>query len=382
MSVQILHSGFDGLKFTVQAEIPLPLREQLASAKEFAIQTGQDCFLRIGEITLFVSPKGGRNFVAHTGETGAVWLFQDPMNRTAYNPAITVDFRAFGLATGGLDHAEKHFREVMDALEIPYGEHQLRVTRTDYAVDFLAPWFEPDRRCLITPPGTKTTEYTGVDETITQARGARVTGLRSGAVANRQLAIYDKRLEVIQKSKHGWLTLWNAERAKCGQDPLDLSDQSASQVWRFELRLGSKQLREKFEIHSWADVRESLGDAYNDAFQRLRYTIPTHDSNRARWPTHELWHAFADTINNDLDVHRCGVLPSEVVYANRIAKMRELDRQILGLFFTRAAISEIGEDEFFEFMDRHTTALQYLTDEHPKTIGERLQKAAGKYCWV
>ncbi|PLS19842.1 hypothetical protein [Neptunicoccus cionae] len=382
MSVQILHRGFDGLKFTVQAEIPLTLRAELAAAREFAKKIGQDCYTQFGETVLFVSPSRGRNFLARTGETGAIWLFQDPLDRIAFNPAITVDFRAFGLATGGLDHAEQHFREVMEALEIPYGEHQLRVTRTDFAVDFLAPWFEPDRCCLIAPPGTSTTEDTGVDETTTEARGARVTGLRAGKIANRQLAIYDKRLEVMQKAKHGWLTIWNAERARCGEDPLDLTDQSTSQVWRFELRLGSKQLRNKFEIHSWADVRAKLGDAFRDAVQRMRYTIPTHDSNRARWPTHELWQTFAETVTTDLTEHRSGVSPSDVVLANRTAKMRELDRQILGLFFTRAAISEVGENEFFDFMDRHTATLRDMSEEHPKTVGERLQKAAGKYCWV
>jgi hypothetical protein len=58
-----------------------------------------------------------------------------------------VNFRAFGLATRGLDHAERHFREVMEALAIPYGEHQLRLSRVDFAVDMLAPWFEPERWC-------------------------------------------------------------------------------------------------------------------------------------------------------------------------------------------------------------------------------------------
>jgi hypothetical protein len=32
-----------------------------------------------------------------------------------------------------------------------------------------------------------------------------VSGLRAGAIANRQLAIYDKRAEVIAKGKMGWL---------------------------------------------------------------------------------------------------------------------------------------------------------------------------------
>lgn len=78
-------------------------------------------------------------FNAHTGDHGAVWLFQDPEDRIPNNPGITVDFRAFGLATGGLDHAEQHFRDCMTAFGIPYVETQQRVARADFAVDFLAP---------------------------------------------------------------------------------------------------------------------------------------------------------------------------------------------------------------------------------------------------
>lgn len=33
-------------------------------------------------------------------------------------------------------------------------------------------------------------------------------------------------------------------------------------------------------------------------------------------------------------------------------KIRELDRQLLGLFVTRAAVLEVVEDGFFEFMGR------------------------------
>ena len=41
----------------------------------------------------------------------------------------------------------------------------MRVSRVDFAVDMLAPWFEPDRNALVAPPGTKAEEYTGIDET-------------------------------------------------------------------------------------------------------------------------------------------------------------------------------------------------------------------------
>lgn len=148
------------------------------------------------------------------------------------------------------------------------------------------------------------------------------------------------------------------------------------------MRLGQKQLRGKFEMHTWQDLRDTLGDAYNDALRRLRYCIPNGDSNRARWPAHELWHMFDNNIRNNLAVHRCGVLPNQVIFANKIAKMRELDRQLLGLFVSRAAISEVTPDEFDGFMEGHVDALLRYSEEHPKTLEERLQIASGRYRWT
>tara|TARA_R110002094_G_scaffold200383_2_gene172065 strand:- start:1954 stop:3105 length:1152 start_codon:yes stop_codon:yes gene_type:complete len=379
MDAQILHSGFDGLKFTIQTDICPALREKLHSAKEHAKNTHSDCVLDFGTIKLNITNKGARGFTAHTGDHGAVWLFQDPEDRIPNNPGITADFRAFGLATGGLDGAEEHFRTCMDAFGIPYVETQLRVARADYAVDFLAPWVEPNRECLVVPPRTKVTEYTGVNETATISNGARVTGLRAGAVANRQIAIYDKRAEVIQSNKLGWLTIWNDARKVSGHAPIDLKDRDTSQVWRIEMRLGSKQLRNRFELRNWDDIRDTIGDAFTDATSRVRCCEPTHDRNRARWPVHSLWRLFESVIGNDLQHNCCGVLPSDVIHANRAAKMREIDAQLCGLFVTRAAISGVQADAFEGFMENHVNALLRYCEEHPTSLDERLGKAKARY---
>lgn len=267
----------------------------------------------------------------------------------------------------------------MSAFGIPCVETQLRVARADFAVDVLAPWFEPDREALVVPPGTKVTEYTGVAETATVASGARVVGLRAGAISNRQLAIYDKRTEVMQTNKMGWLTIWNAALEAQGIPPLDLNDRDASQVWRFEMRLGSKQLRNRFEMRSWQDVHDIVGDAFSDAMRRMRYRIPTIDSNRARWLIHGIWRQFEAVVDNDLMQNCAGVLPSDVIQANRAAKMRELDAQLGGLFVTRAAISDVNAKEFADFMENHVEALIRQTQEHPIAIEEPLAKAKAKY---
>ncbi|MBL4874300.1 MAG: hypothetical protein JKY41_13175 [Rhodobacteraceae bacterium] len=379
MNVDILHSGFDGLKFTLQTDIPPALREKLAFAKQYAKQNYSDCLVQFGSIALSVTSKGARGFTTHTGDLGAVWLLQDPEDRIPNNPGITVDFRAFGLAIGGLEAAEKHFRECMEAFGINYVETQLRVTRADFAVDFLAPWFEPDRESLIVPPGTTVTEYVDENLTVTVSNGSRVVGLRAGAIANRQIAIYDKRAEVLKSNKMGWETIWNAALKAKGKPPIDLTDRMTGQVWRFEMRLGSKQLRNRFEMRSWQDVRDTIGDAFADSLKRVRYCTPIADPNRSRWPTHELWRQFDDVISNDLLQNCAGVLPSDVIHANRAAKMRELDTLLSGLFITRAAISNVSAADFEKFMDRHVETLIPLIREHLMPINERIAKARGRY---
>ncbi|NRB19446.1 MAG: hypothetical protein HRU33_18265 [Rhodobacteraceae bacterium] len=55
---------------------------------------------------------------------------------------------------------------------------------------------------------------------------------------------------------------------------LDLSGRDTSQLWRFELRMGSKQLRNKFEMRDWQDLRDIIGGAFTDTLSRVRYTTP------------------------------------------------------------------------------------------------------------
>ena len=91
----ILHSGFDGLKFTIQADIPPELRKRLFDAKAQAIKINQDSILELNGVALAVRRTGGSAFSAHTGEYGTEWYFLNPENRAANNPGITVDFRNF-----------------------------------------------------------------------------------------------------------------------------------------------------------------------------------------------------------------------------------------------------------------------------------------------
>lgn len=146
-------------------------RAALADAKIQAIKTNSDSVLELNGLQLAVRRNGGSAFSTHTGEYGAEWYFLDPENRAPNNPGVTVDFRAFLLATGGLEAPQQHFDTCMTDFGIRYTEAQLRVSRVDFAVDILAPWFEPNREALVVPPGTHIQEYTDL-ETETHSIGA------------------------------------------------------------------------------------------------------------------------------------------------------------------------------------------------------------------
>jgi len=62
--------------------------------------------------------------------------------------------------------------------------------------------------------------------------------------------------------------------------------------------------------------------------------------------------------------------------------MREIDAQLLGLFVTCAAISDVPSGNFHEFMEDHVSALQRHSDEHPVALDERIGKAGTRYRWV
>ena len=69
MEAIVVHSGFDSLKVTVQADISPEFRAALADAKVQAIKTNSDCVLKIGDMQLAVRRSGGSAFSAHTGNT-------------------------------------------------------------------------------------------------------------------------------------------------------------------------------------------------------------------------------------------------------------------------------------------------------------------------
>ncbi|WIY24563.1 hypothetical protein [Parasedimentitalea psychrophila] len=59
--------------------------------------------------------------------------------------------------------------------------------------------------------------------------------------------------------------------------------------------------------------------------------------------------------------------------------MRDLDALLVGIFITRAAISDVSGDDFDDFMDNHVEALMRQAKEHPVPVEDRIGKARARY---
>ena len=78
MSVEIVHAGFDHLKFSIQTDIPDELRQTLHVAKLEAINSNGESLINFNGISFKVRRTGGAGFSVSSGEFGAEWYFQDP----------------------------------------------------------------------------------------------------------------------------------------------------------------------------------------------------------------------------------------------------------------------------------------------------------------
>lgn len=379
MDTTVLHAGFDGLKVNVDTVISMTTRKAMADAKEIALDQKSPVPVTIGGLEFAVRHTGNRAFSIHTGDYGAEFFLHDPESVSGIGPGVTMDFRAFFLATEGLEGARAYFDKTMTALGVKFQPDQMRVSRVDFAVDFLAPWFEPDTEAVVLAARTSKRESREKDSRETFFANTEVTGITCGHVSNRQLVMYDKRAEVIGKRKPGWLVIWNQNRELQGQPKLDLSDNQQSRIWRFENRVGSKCLRRRWEIKSWSDLDAMIGDVFDESLKKMSYRIPSQDSNRSRWAEHELWKLLRAVYRMGLARHRSGVVPNEVREVNRAEHQRMLDQNILGNLIARAVSAGIGEKHLWGYARLHINELERASKRESRTIGERVAKAEGKY---
>ena len=226
-------------------------------------------------------------------------------------PSFFVTYSSLALWHEGLENLHLRFLAWADSVGLVPSKPET-ISRVDYAVDFYLPVMD-----------------FGADDFVSQAikdvqhrKNGQVQTFRIGQDSI-VLRVYNKGDEVREQSGKYWLhSLWGYEE----------------DVWRIEYQVRKDTLRE-FGISSLANLLSRYGVILSHlAHEHTRLTIPSEDSNRARWQTHPLWKSLQDHYSTlpigfndnefnrnahlDARLERCYV--SMLGYAKRISAIKAL----------------------------------------------------------
>jgi hypothetical protein len=222
------------------------------------------------------------------------------------------------------------------------GAPQESIGRIDFAIDFQMPVaFElhPDR--FVAHSRTVTSEHNypisptkiSPNEFHVIYSGRRASSVTVGKMPGRQIIVYDKRHEAIHKQKTFWFDIWGIDRK-------DFSDA----VWRVEIRAGKKHLK-NWNITTFADIGNQIGDLIFHAVKCVRYIIPDSDENVTRLHLDRFWRAVHKEVESALSEHISGVLPGRILAGEREVIRQRYISQICSLIPGAMVASGYSEKE-------------------------------------
>lgn len=321
--VKLLYAGFDTFDFAVRGSFPQEVLDQLEAGRDEAEERQDKVLIRIGpnqfkaHIESF-GKKGGYRYLFDTGPLGAKWMIKRNTDANQWN--IFVSPRATMLLAYG-------YRETFDRLHQAFIEMggqatEHSINRVDFAMDFETSGFELHPEQIVAHSHTKVAPYWSKKESELDPfqpssvyRGRLAESATIGKQPGRQIIIYNKRREAIERQKWFWFEAWGKDRHN-----------QTLEVWRIEVRAGKKELKEKYWITSIEDFYASIGDVIINALHDIRYLDDFQgDSNVSRQELHPLWHAAQETAAWDLTELCSGLTPGQVREVERtLAKERYL----------------------------------------------------------
>ncbi|WFE75750.1 hypothetical protein [Roseinatronobacter sp. S2] len=382
--MQLIQTGFDGLDISYKLTICEELAEKLEAQR--AIAEAPDSYLGLLQhngVRMIVhasGAKGGYAFRCDTGLGGPFgenWFFKKPNGR-ADDWGVRVSCNALPLALNGLSKVRASIEATLSALGMKYEAGRESIGRVDVACDILAPDFVADRDHFVAHAQSTISEIM-TDLMQIVGRSGRVETITIGKNPQRQVVLYDKRAEVIAKGKSYWWPIWDAALAAQGLPPLDPTDRAQSSVWRIEIRAYKRHLKDKWGVTTWGDLREKLPEILHYSLCDVRYTLPTGDSNRARWPDHPIWSIAHDAFAQDME-DLASMVDRAHIDALLLGRSDDaLLRQITSCLISRAALFGIQEDRLLNFAEGTIHQLIRGWSDDKSRIREKLAQARSRY---
>lgn len=245
-------------------------------------------------------------------------------------------------------------------------------------VDVIAPCFCFSQGQFIVHPRMRRKPFAEFEYQASVGAAVRDHSITVGKMPNRQVTMYDKSRDVRDKNKVEWPEIWNTCRKAKGLCALDYFDPT-NRVWRIELRVGKKYLTEQWHVSGWDSLFLTLPPLLSDLAASIRFAQPNHDSNRSRWPSHPVWLLLNQIVPDAIFDEVPDADKSQIIEIKRIAKQEILERQLLGLAISLAAFHGMSATDFPPFLRGLPKSLLTLSDDHPKSLQERLAQAAMRH---
>jgi hypothetical protein len=382
--MHVIHRGFDTVALSIQANISPDLFAELDAARDRAEVACTAIPFSFGGADFDILGYGGAGyrFILQGGPLEVTWFIKKPNARDPWG--IRISIGSVFLATQGLGIARAYIDKTLARLGVKYEAHQVSIGRVDFCIDILAPDFNliPDH-VVMHSHANRSDHLTQPDHLTSNGKSGRFTSVTAGKMPGRQVIIYDKRREVIDKNKPLWWDIWNANLARDGLPLLDPKDATQSRVWRIEVRAGKDLLKDRWKVRTWADLDALFGDIVAEAFQKVRYCDPPPtDTNRARWPNAAIWDMAKAEAQGDLMEMRSYLDPDKVKYVHRQEHQRLIFAQVVGSITTLAALEGVQESDLPDYVtglaDRMATALS----DDPERAGMKLEAARARYRFI
>ena len=359
--IELLYAGFDTLDVAIAGALMPDAISTLETAREEAAERQEPVLTSIGpgRVEMHVSGhgmRGGYAFVVDTGPLGAKWMFKKNTNVALWN--IFVSPRATMLLAYGYAGTRDRLWETLKAMGARVTDHS--INRVDFAMDFRTQGFELHHDQFVAHSHTKVSPHWGKREDAGDrnqpaavTRGRRLESVTVGKQPGRQIIVYDKRREAVEKQKPFWFRAWGQDRG----DP-------TLEVWRVEVRAGKRELKDKYQIRRFEDFEAGIGDVVVNALQEVRYLADRQgDSNVTRQELHPLWIAAQAIAGAKLIDFRSGLTPDQIVEIERELAAERYANLFLGNAIGWAVAlgltdSEIANDLPDMLANRFSTAIR------------------------
>jgi hypothetical protein len=280
--MHIIRAGVDSLYVAIKGTLPTAVLPRLAAAKEQAMAERRLVPFTFPDsgVEVMVAPNGatgGYALLWDTGILGATWACRQAADKLDWN------FFAKPHATALLAHGFASVTEqlLQHVVRIGGKQNEHSVNRIDYAIDVRADDFELDLGGFIAHPRCQRRPHWDCHEQNQASAiftGRRLETATIGRMPGRQVTVYDKTAEARARQKIHFFRAW-------GIDPAD----KVARVWRVELRLGKRELKERRGISTVGDLAAKLRPALADLVAQVRYVLPGSDQNVSRHRLHPIW---------------------------------------------------------------------------------------------